>query len=128
MPWESSLYSENTAVETQRSMNIFIWRKRGLKIFHLWLSERWVVLLVNVGSLGEAPALGEMTKSLVFLINACFLMCILAMSKWDVTFLTTGIKHLYLVFLIVYFGIDSGYLLLYLLLLSFLLIVHVDLE
>lgn len=87
-----------------------------------------MVLLVNIGNMGKGPALEEMTKSLVFLINACFLMCMLAMSKLDVTFLTTGTKHLYLVFLIVCFGVDSGYLLLYLLLLSFLLIVHVDFE
>ena len=85
-----------------------------------------MVLLVNIGNMGKGPALEEMTKILVFLINACFLMCILAMSKLDVTFLTTGTKHLYLVFLIVCFGVDNGYLLLCLL--SFLLIVHVDLE
>ena len=90
--------------------------KRGLKIFQVWVLERLVVSLANIGSMGKGPGLGEMTKSLVLLINACFLMCILAISKWDVTSLTTMIKHFCFVFLIVYFGVDNGYLILYLLL------------
>lgn len=115
MMWESSVYSENTrSGETERYK--YFHMKRGLKIFQVWVSERLVVLLANIGSMGKGPGLGEMTKSLVLLINACFLMCILAISKWDVTSLATMIKHFYFVFLIVYFGVDSGYLILYLLL------------
>lgn len=49
------------------------------------MSERLVVSLVNIGNMGKGPGLGEMTKSLVLLINAHFLTCMLVVSKCDVT-------------------------------------------
>lgn len=95
-----------------------------MKIFQFWVSERLVVSLANIGNIGKVAGVGEMIKSLVFLINSCcFLMCVLAISKWDVNSLRTKIKDFYFVFLILHFGVHDGYPLLCLLLLSFLIIV-----
>ena len=89
-----------------------------------------MVLLVNVGNLGNGPAFPKdrNDKELGFLDYCMFYHVHTYYVQMRCNLPDKGIKHLYLVFLIVYFGIDSGYLSLYLLLLSFLLIVHVDLE
>lgn len=62
--------------------------------------------------MGKGTGLGEMIKSLVLLINACYvLMGMLATSKWDVSSLRTRIKHffLYVSYYILEFTMDISY-------------------
>lgn len=47
-------------------------------------------VISKIGNMGKGAALGEMTMSLDFLINACFLMGVLVVSKWDVSFWEQG--------------------------------------
>lgn len=39
------------------------------------MSERLSGVISKIGNMGKGAGLGEMIMSLVFLVNACFLMC-----------------------------------------------------